>query len=188
MAAGIATQPKRWTYEDYCTLPDDQRYEVIEGELLTMAPGPDMRHQDWVLNLASKLKDHAKARNLGHISVAPRDVIMDDDNVVQPDIAFVSSARKSISQRRGIFGAPDMVAEMVSPFSVRRDRQIKKELYARYGVKEFWIIDPGNDTIEILTLTDGRFELLSSATGRGKVRSQVIEIEFDVAEVAPPEE
>lgn len=185
MTAGVATEQKRWTYEDYCALSDDEQYEVIDGELFPMAPGPDMPHQDWVLNLASKLKYHVESRGLGRVSVAPRDVILDDENVVQPDIAFVMTARKSIIQRRGIFGAPDMVVEMLSPFSVRRDRQVKKSLYARYGIKEFWIIDPGNNGIEILTLCSGSYQLLSSATGQGKVRSAVLDIEFDVAEVAP---
>lgn len=185
MVAGLATEQKRWTYDDYCALSDDEQYEVIDGELFPMAPGPDMPHQDWVFNLATKLKLHAESRKLGHVSLAPRDVILDDHNIVQPDISFVAAARKSITQRRGIFGAPDMVAEALSPFSVRRDRQVKKELYSRFGVKEFWIIDPGNNGIEILALESGTYRLLSSAVGHGKVRSEVLDIEFDVAEVAP---
>jgi Uma2 family endonuclease len=185
MATEVATQPKSWTYEDYYALSDEEQYEVIDGELLPMAPGPDMPHQDWVLNLATLLKLHVERRNLGRISLAPRDVILDEENIVQPDVAFVSVARKSIVERRGIFGAPDIVIEILSPFSVRRDRQIKKELYARFGVKEFWIVDPGNNGVEILALESGQYKLISSAIGKGKVHSAILDLEFEVAEVAP---
>jgi len=188
MAAGLATQPKLWTYEDYLGLRDDTRYEVIGGELLAMAPAPDTFHQEWLANLFLLLRSHAQRNKLGKVLLSPLDVILDEHNIVQPDILFVASSRSGIVQRRGVFGAPDLVVEIVSAFSVQRDRQEKAELYAQYGVKEFWIVDPGSQGIEIFGLKSVSYKLLSSAVGEGKVRSPALNLEFNVADVAPKDD
>jgi Uma2 family endonuclease len=183
MATGIATQPKRWTYEDYYALPDDQRYEVIDGELLPMAPSPDSIHQRFSRALFRFLDAHVTSKKLGEIFYPPLDVVLDQENIVQPDLVFVGAAQAGIEERRGIFGAPELVVEILSPFSVRRDRQRKMRLYAQFGVKEFWIVDPGDYGIEVFTLKSGTYELLSKASERGKIRSVVLDLEFDIAEV-----
>jgi Uma2 family endonuclease len=183
MAAGIATQPKRWTYEDYYTLPDDQRYEVIDGELLPMAPSPESDHQKFSRAVFRRLDSYVASSKLGELLYAPLDVILNEENIVQPDLVFVCADRTAIIERRGIVGAPDLVMEILSPFSVRRDRQRKMRLYAQFGVKEFWIIDPGNQGIEVFTLKSGAYELLSKGSERGKIHSKVLNFEFDIAEV-----
>jgi Uma2 family endonuclease len=188
MAVGLATQPRLWTYDDYLGLRDDSRYEVIGGELLAMAPAPDTFHQEWLANLFLLLHSHAQRNQLGKVFLSPLDVILDEHNIVQPDILFVASNRIGIIQRRGVFGAPDLVVEIVSAFSVQRDRQEKNELYAQHGVREFWIVDPGSQGIEIFELRTSRYKLLSSASGKGKVRSTVLNLEFDVADVAPKDD
>jgi Uma2 family endonuclease len=112
------------------------------------------------------------------------DVVLDAGNTVQPDLVFVSRANLHIIQHRGIFGAPDLVVELISPSSVRRDRYEKKDLYARFGVKEYWIGDPANRSLEILTLKQGRYELHCAAEEKGKLTSLVLAgLEFDLAEV-----
>ena len=185
MAVGLATRPKLWTYDDYQGLRDDTRYEVIDGELLAMAPAPDTFHQEWLANLFLLLHSHVKRNKLGKVLLSPLDVILDEHNVVQPDILFVASSRVEIVQRRGVFGAPDLIVEIVSPFSVQRDREEKAELYARYGVKEFWIVDPGSHGIEVFELKPAGYKLASTVTGEGNVRSALLKLEFDVADVAP---
>jgi Uma2 family endonuclease len=183
MAATLEKQAKRWTYEEYYKLEDDQRYEIINGNLL-MAPAPDMWHQDWLGDLYSLVKSFVKKNKLGHLSIAPVDVVLDAENTVQPDLVFVAKDNLGIIQRRAIFGTPDLLVELVSPSSVRRDRYDKKELYARFGVKEYWIGDPANKSVEILTLKKGRYELLCAAEEKGKLRSLVLTgLEFDLAEI-----
>jgi Uma2 family endonuclease len=111
-------------------------------------------------------------------------VVLDPANVVQPDLIFVAAANLGILQRRGIFGVPDLLIELVSPSSVRRDRYDKRELYARFGVKEYWIGDPANRSLEILTLKDGRYELHCAAEEKGRLTSLVLTgLEFDLTEV-----
>lgn len=183
MAAVLETQVRRWTYEEYCRLDDDQRHEIIDGNLL-MAPSPDMWHQDWIGELYMILRNHARRHKLGKVLVAPFDVILDPANVVQPDLIFVAAANLGILQRRGIFGVPDLLIELVSPSSVRRDRYDKRELYARFGVKEYWIGDPANRSLEILSLKEGRYELHGAAEEKGRLTSLVLAgLEFDLTEV-----
>src|SRR6185369_17997738 len=114
MAAVLEKKAKRWTYEDYYRLDDDQRYEIIDGDLL-MAPAPDTWHQDWVGELFRRLDDHVRKNNLGRVLLSPADVVLDETNTVQPDIIFVAAANSGIIQRRAIFGVPDLLVEIVSP-------------------------------------------------------------------------
>lgn len=183
MAAGLATQPRSWTYQDYYALPDDRRYEVIDGELLPMAPSPESDHQKFSRALVRCLDSYVLSSQLGELLWAPLDVVLDDENVVQPDLVFVSVNRVGIIERKGIVGTPDLVMEILSPFSARRDRQRKMQLYARFGVKEFWIVDPGSHGIEVFTLKSGVYQLLSKGVQRGRIRSEVLGLEFDVADI-----
>src|SRR5947199_7540330 len=128
MAAVVEKPVKRWTYEEYYRLDDDHRYEIIDGNLL-MAPSPDMWHQDWSRDLTLVVATHVKRHNLGKVFVAPFDVVFDPENTVQPDLIFVSTANLGIIKPRAIFGTPDLLIELVSPSSVRRDRYDKKDLY-----------------------------------------------------------
>jgi Uma2 family endonuclease len=183
MASVLEKQaPKRWTYEEYYRLEDDQPYEIIDGNLL-MAPAPDMWHQDWSRELMVIVAAYAKRTKLGKVFAAV-DVVLDAENTVQPDLVFVSSANLGIIQHRAIFGTPDLVVELVAPSSVRRDRYEKKELYARFGVKEYWIGDPANKTLEVLTLKEGRYQLHCCVEEKGKLTSLVLAgLEFDLSEI-----
>ena len=183
MAGVLDKQTKRWTYEEYYQLDDDRRYEIIDGALRE-APAPETWHQSWVGELHIILQKHVKRRKLGKVFLAPVDVVLDPENTVQPDIVFVSTAHLGLIQKRAIFGVPDLLVELVSPSSVRRDRYDKKALYARFGVKEFWIGDPANRSLEILTLKNGQYELHGSAEEKGKVTSLVLTgLEFDLTEI-----
>jgi Uma2 family endonuclease len=183
MAAVLEKNAKRWTYEEYYRLDDDQRYEIINGNLL-MAPAPDTWHQDWSRELFHIIDQHVRDHKSGKVFYAPLDVVLDEANTVQPDIVFISTANTRIIQRRAIFGAPDLLVELVSPSSVRRDRYDKKALYAQFGVKEYWIGDPANKSLEILTLNERRYELHGSAEISGKITSLVLKgLQFDVTEL-----
>src|SRR5881396_2087955 len=99
MAAVLEKQAKRWTYDEYFRLDDDQRYEIIDGNLL-MAPAPDTWHQDWSRKLFRLVDRFVIARRLGEVFYAPIDVVLNAENTVQPDLVFVSTGEASIIQRR----------------------------------------------------------------------------------------
>ncbi len=129
------------TYADYAALPDDgNRYQLLEGELV-MTPSPRAWHQQVSYRLEFKLLAHVQEHDLGEMYHAPLDVTLDDHNVVQPDIFFISKERAGILQDGRILGAPDMCVEILSPGTVRLDRVRKLELYARFDVTHYWIVD-----------------------------------------------
>ena len=125
MAAVLEKSARRWTYEEYYKLDDDQRYEIIRGNLIT-APAPDTRHQDWSRKLFRVVDRFVVKSRLGELFYAPIDVVLDAENTVQPDLVFISGANLDIIQQRAIFGTPELLVELVSPSSVRRDRYDKK--------------------------------------------------------------
>ena len=146
------------TYEDYCNLPDDERYEVIDGELIMVA-APRRVHQASSRNIGTPLDIYVKANRLGEMYYAPTDVILSDINVVQPDILFVSNARSHILADEGIRGAPDLVVEILSPSTAQRDRTQKHELYARFRVREYWQADSDTHSVAVLTLAGDDYEI-----------------------------
>jgi len=159
----------RLTYEDYAVLPDDgRRYELHEGEL-SVTPAPGLDHQDILGNLFVILRGHVNARGLGKVFVAPVDCILENITVVQPDIVFVEAARRSIMSKRGIEGPPTLAVEVVSPSSTAIDRRRKLQLYARYVVLYYWIVDPPATTIEAYQLTHGAYREAGTLSGTSVV-------------------
>lgn len=140
-----------WTYEDLFDLPDDgTRYEIIEGELYEM-PAPNLAHALAIANLISMLIPLV-ARLGGQWLTAPLDVFFQGANPVQPDIVVVLPGRSARFVKRGVEGPPDLLIEVLSPSNRVHDILTKRALYARGGVREYWIVDPDARTIEILTL------------------------------------
>ena len=170
----MATQTKVWTYEDYLKLEDDKRYEVIEGELLEM-PAPSVKHQRLVKKLLKLLDEFVEKKSLGEVFVSPIDVILSETNVVQPDLVFVSKERSEIVQDKGIFGAPDLVVEVISPSTLKRDTEDKKKLYAKFGIKELWLIFPGEEAVEVFSLKGRDYGVCSFGYEKGEVRSCLLE-------------
>ncbi len=176
MKEAVVDRPKRkvWTYKDYLRLTDDKRYELINGRLYEM-PAPGFEHQDILKLLLYTLTEEVeKKRHSGKILPAPFDVILSDTVVVQPDIVFISNENlKNIKQGR-LFGSPDLAVEIVSPSSYARDRYEKFVLYEKCGVKEYWIVLPGEKVIEVWCLKDGKYVLHSVAVEKGEVESCVL--------------
>lgn len=149
--------PLDFTYHDYKSLPysERQRYELLAGELIPMPPSPGEAHQWACGELAFHLRRFVKERQLGRVYKAPLDVVLGEpEQVVQPDILYVSQARRRIIQEDEIRGAPDLVVEVLSPTTAEKDRTYKRTLYARHGVKEYWIVDPDSPAIEVLQLKE----------------------------------
>jgi Uma2 family endonuclease len=152
----------KFTYEDYKSLPESEtkRYELVGGELV-MVPSPDPEHQDIVGNLFRVLSVHVRRHRLGKVYLAPLDVVLgegEEAEVVQPDLLYISPQRQDIIAQKEIRGAPDMVVEVLSPSTAQRDRTLKKKLYAKYGIQEYWLVDPEAQTVEVLTLGQRGYE------------------------------
>ncbi|MCI0416916.1 Uma2 family endonuclease [bacterium] len=149
----------KMTYHDYAMLPDDQRYELIDGELL-MTPAPTTPHQRASGNLFSLLREYITKSDLGEVFFAPLDVLLSDHDVVQPDLLFISKERMNIIGEKNIQGPPDLAVEVVSPTHRERDYFVKKDLYARYGVREYWLLDLQKRCIEVFKLAESKYELV----------------------------
>jgi Uma2 family endonuclease len=156
--------------QDYEALPDEPRCELIYGRLY-VSPSPNPRHQVIVTALWSVL--HRIARATGGIAfVAPLDVYLAEHSVVQPDVLYLRAANRGIVGQR-IEGAPDLMVEVLSPGTSRRDRAVKLSLYAEAGVREYWLVDPAERQIEFLVNESGRF-VVALPAGR-EYRSQALE-------------
>jgi Uma2 family endonuclease len=137
----------RFTYEDLEQFPDDgKRREIIGGELYTM-PSPSVKHQDIVGNFFVEIKLFLRTYPLGRVFVSPIDVIFHLDDVIIPDVAFISKERQSLISQRGIEGAPDLVVEVLSPSSVKRDLEVKRKLCQREGVIVYIAVDPEREQV-----------------------------------------
>ena len=154
----MVVEPKlRYTYRDYLDLPETaERCELIDGEywIMTSPTGP---HQGAILNVGSELWRFVRANRLGKAFIAPFDVILSPDDVFQPDVMFISNERMRRYTGDNIRGAPDLVMEVLSPSTAERDRGVKRDRYARFGVREYWIADLEARLIEVLTASDNGF-------------------------------
>ena len=154
---------EKWSYRDFKEWPDEERWELIDSNAYDMSPAPSQRHQDIVLELGRQFKNYLLDK-MCKVFIAPFDVRFpeadetDDDasNVVQPDIVIVCDRKKL--DGTGCVGAPDMVAEILSPSTARKDIKEKFLLYERHGVKEYWIVDPESQIAHVYTLgSDNRY-------------------------------
>ena len=137
------------TVADYMKTPDGVRYQLIDGELI-LAPSPTSRHQFVSVRLTVALFQFVEQHGAGVVLQAPLDVILAEHEVFQPDILFVSNDRREIMTPANIQGAPDLVVEILSPSTRRNDRGHKLDVYSRYGVREYWIVDPDAGLVEVL--------------------------------------
>jgi Uma2 family endonuclease len=161
------------TTVNYFRGPDTNRRRELVWGVLREPPAPYFVHQELVTRLAALL--HAQVRGLGKVCVSPVDVVLDRDRalVVQPDVVFVSTARLGLIDRR-IWGAPDLVVEVLSLGTARRDRTTKLRWYRRYGVRECWLVDPiGREIVVIALGRPGRVQR-RRFSGRARVQSDVL--------------
>ena len=156
----------KFTVKEYMTTPEDKRYQLLDGEMI-LAPSPTTRHQTIIMQLVLTLHQFVNEHSLGRIWVAPLDVVLSNYDVAQPDVLFVSNERAGIVTEANIQGGPDLVVEILSPATAQYDTGYKQLLYGRHGVREYWIVDPDAETVEVLTEGDGG--LVRRAThGRGQ--------------------
>ena len=152
----------KFTYKEYCSWPDDERWELICGVAYDMSPAPSSRHQRISGELYFQIKSFLNRRKCEVFS-APFDImlpvypVIDEnkiDSIVQPDISVICDPEKIIE--KGCMGAPDLIVEILSPATSKKDLNEKFQLYEKHGVKEYWIVDPGNKYIQVFHLqTEG---------------------------------
>lgn len=154
----VNPQPDRnYTYKDYLGWPDEERWEIIDGNPFNMTPAPSRKHQEILGELYRQFANGLIGKSC-RAYMAPFDVRLfpseqlDDNNVVQPDITVICDPGKL--KDAGCEGAPDLIVEVLSPSTAKKDKGIKKRLYERAGVKAYWIVDPFNHTIEVFGLND----------------------------------
>jgi Uma2 family endonuclease len=160
--------PRLYTYTELVAeMPEtNQPHELWDGELI-MSPTPSFFHQEIAFRFHRALHDWVKAHQLDKVIGAPLDMVLSPHRAVQPDVAFIAGERLDIIQRV-LMGPADLVAEVVSLQGRSRDRIEKRDLYEQHGVKEYWIIDPEPETVDVLALEGGRYELVK--------RSQIGEV------------
>src|SRR6266571_2993414 len=153
----MATQPRTGlTYQDLQRFPEDNlRREIIDGELIVTA-APATRHQRVVMTLAGELYQYVKEHG-GMVLPAPTDVYFSDTNVVEPDVLFVGPEHRQRVEKNFVRSAPDVVVEVSSPSTRRLELLRKRELYERFGIPEYWLVDLESDRIEVYRLQEGRY-------------------------------
>lgn len=154
MGTATATVNKaiKFTYADYLVYPSNgNQLQLIEGEFY-MTPAPNIFHQDIAGNLYAPLRQFVLEHHLGKVYEAPTDVVLSDTNTVQPDILFIRKQRVHVLRKNYVKGAPDLVVEILSERTKKMDMSAKRKLYAKYGVIEYWIVDPDKKTVEVLSL------------------------------------
>ncbi|GIO25234.1 hypothetical protein J11TS1_38150 [Oceanobacillus sp. J11TS1] len=159
----IPNKKEKHSYADYLTWNDGGRCELIDGEIFNMSPAPSRKHQQVLRELSTAFSIFLKGKEC-EVFFAPFDVRLFADNqqdediyhVVQPDLSIVCNPKKL--DERGCKGTPDMIIEVLSPASVKLDRWIKYKLYEKAGVKEYWLVDPVNESVEIYLLSTEQYK------------------------------
>lgn len=168
------SQPKYWTYDDLRDLPDDgKRYEIIEGVLYEMT-GPSMAHAQLVAVIQHRVLWPVVEPLGGWVYSAPLDVFLRGANPVQPDILVLLPEQLPYRSERGVEGPPALIVEVLSPSNPEHDRIVKRGLYARAGVPEYWIVSPEAAIVEILTLDGTTYRTLARVAGEEPLVSRVL--------------
>jgi Uma2 family endonuclease len=149
----------KFTYEDLKLIPPDRnRYEIVDGELF-VSPAPRPLHQRITGNIFAALHQHVRQLRLGEVFVAPVDVVFAKGTVLEPDVLFISSSRLHYIGEDNLSGPPDLAVEVISESTKRLDREVKLKQYARYGVSEYWMVDPDGNGVEVFRLKEEEYEL-----------------------------
>lgn len=172
------------TVHDYMAMPEGPPYhQLIEGELY-MSPSPNWRHQKISNRIEFAIQLYLQNNAIGELFHAPLDVILTETNVYQPDVLFFKNSRKGILGERFIEGAPDFVVEILSESTARLDRDLKRKVYAREGVKELWFVDPEQKRIEIFNFSASVSQPTHIHSGEAKFTSVTFPgLTFSCAEI-----
>lgn len=179
MGDAMLKTDERFTYEQYLTWPDDERWELIDGQAYAMNPAPSFRHQELALSIAVQLSNQLKGKQCKPM-VAPFEVKLTEADafgnpnihVVEPDVLVFCDPDKATE--RGLDGAPDWVLEILSDSTSWKDQTIKLALYERFGVREYWVLNPETGVLLVHRLVDGKFRAPASYLGAVEVPVEIL--------------
>lgn len=172
-------------HTSYYDIPE--RFEIINGIRYDLSPSPKFIHQKIVGNLYFNLQTTCCLD--GEIILAPMDVHFDIDNIAQPDLIYIVNANRSILRDGYVFGAPDLVIEVLSSSTGRKDKTVKKAMFEQFGVKEYWLLDPTYRTVDQFVLMDGEYRLIATLTDQDQLTSPLFScVVLDLNAIFPPEE
>ena len=156
---------RRLTYRDFVHFPDDgRRHELIDGKHY-VTPTPNTRHQRLVTRLSKALGDYLEIHPVGEVFGVPLDCVLSLFDIIEPDVIFIANDQTDIVTKKNLRGAPALVVEINSPSTRRRDRRVKRDLYAKAGVREYWMIDPDANTVTVFRRTpQGEFPMVGTLT------------------------
>ncbi|MBI2945842.1 MAG: Uma2 family endonuclease [Candidatus Wallbacteria bacterium] len=168
-------EPKFYTWEQYAKLPEDGcRYEVLEGYLVR-EPAPSFGHQKVSWILTSMLESwRQRTGDRGEFAHAPADVELGKYAIVQPDLLYVSAERAPQLISGHVRGAPDLVVEIYNRAAAARDTVTKLQMYAKYGIREYWLIDLEQKSVMMLELSDGIYRAFAQGEGEDVLESRVL--------------
>ena|ERR1700748_2756594 len=177
-------EKKKYTDEDYMMLEEGAPFQLINYDLI-MSPSPTPFHQGISLQLILTISEYLKGiNNQGYLAFAPLDVRFDEGNVLQPDIIYISAERKNELVKDRIEGAPDLIIEILSPSNAIYDLRQKKDIYQKYGVKEYIIIDPVSKNADLYSLKDGEYYLHQRAEKAEAINSALLSgLSFDLNKI-----
>jgi Uma2 family endonuclease len=181
------SNPRKLTYQDYLRFPSDgRRHEIIDG-VHYVTPPPVLVHQRIAASLFLALGNFVRRRQLGEAYFAPVAVLLSPHDVVEPDLLFISTARLDIQTRTNVQGAPNLVIEILSPSTRRRDEVLKRARYERFGADEYWLVDPLSQSVRILRRSGGdvfeMLDVLTAADGQIVTTPLLPALEIPVAEI-----
>lgn len=176
---------RHYTYADYLNFPDDERWEIIDGVAYSMAPAPSSAHQDVSGELHAQVRTQLRGKPC-KVFAAPFDVRFEDsektDKVVQPDLLVVCDRSKITP--RGLIGAPDWIGEILSSSTAGKDQILKRGLYEKHGVREYWLVHPVDRVVTIHRMgAEGQYGLSEVALLQGRLAVNAvpgIEIDWDL--------
>lgn len=170
------------TYDDYSSFDDGHRYELVEGKLELMSPGSSTLHQAISFEIQKRIA--LTCDNEVLIFNAPIDVILSQQEVRQPDLVILRKTQMHLLSKRGIEGAPDVVVEILSPSTAKRDKLSKMLSYARHGIPEYWIVEPQGGVLELFTLNNDKYVLTNVFAESDPVISNILPcISFSMKQV-----
>jgi Uma2 family endonuclease len=155
----------KFTYDDFIHFPDDgRRHEIVDG-VHYVTPSPSSKHQIVVGNLFALIWTHLKQHPVGHVFVAPFDVVLSHVDVVEPDLLYIARERLEIVTDKNVRGVPDLMVEVLSPGTRRTDEGAKKTRYELFGVEEYWLVDPERETIVVYRRSGNAFAKMAALAG-----------------------
>src|SRR5690625_4113939 len=185
----IPNDETKYSYADYLTWAEGERVELIDGEIFNMSPAPSRRHQQILGELSTAFSVFLRDKEC-EVYFAPFDVRLfaenkqdeDVDNVVQPDLSVVCDQTKL--DDKGCNGSPDLIIEVLSPSSIKMDRWTKYRLYEKAGVREYWLVDPVNESLEVHLLIDDHYDFQGVFTKEDTVSVHVLpDLELDLNKI-----